>query len=92
MAPSTIARQKEWFTTLWVLEKADTKSFAYTLSRVPVARKDGDSKVLQVVAKAAAMEPVDMVELGEVETIGDPHDKVKFDEDCALLEVVKNKT
>ena len=58
MAPSTIARLKQWFHIPWVLEKSDTKSFAYMPLGAPIAGKDGDSEVLRVASKAANVEPI----------------------------------
>ena len=46
MAPSTVAKKKDWFLTPWVVEKADFKSFAHVPQRNPVAGEDGDVEVL----------------------------------------------
>jgi hypothetical protein len=47
MAPTVYARDKRWFTEPWRLERTDGKHMAYVPSQTPVAREDGDSKVMQ---------------------------------------------
>lgn len=47
MAPSSVAKKREWFVSPWKLEKADSKHLAFVPGRSPVAGEDGDSEVLR---------------------------------------------
>jgi hypothetical protein len=47
MAPSTVARNKKWFTEPWSVEKLDPKHFAYVPTKTPIPGEDGDGEVLR---------------------------------------------
>jgi hypothetical protein len=47
MAPSSVARNKKWFTEPWTVEKLDPKHFAYVPTKSPVPGEDGDCEVLR---------------------------------------------
>jgi hypothetical protein len=48
MALLSVAHEKQWFLTPWVVKKTNNKSFAYTPAATLVRGKDGNSKVLRV--------------------------------------------
>ena len=41
MVPSIVARQKKWFTTPWIVERADPFHLAYVLGKKPEPGEDG---------------------------------------------------
>jgi hypothetical protein len=61
MAPSSLAQNKKWFVTPWLVELTDAKHFAYTPGKRPVAGDDGDAEVLRDALDdaSASEDPVD---------------------------------
>ena len=47
VAPSSFARNKKWFMEPWLVEKLDTKFFAYVPTTVLVVGEDSDCEVLR---------------------------------------------
>ena len=46
-SPQCISKNKIWYEKPWVVERADSKSFAYKPTSRPVSGEDGDSEVLR---------------------------------------------
>ena len=86
MALNSFAKNKKWYTKVWLVEKLDPKHFAYVPTTTSIAREDNNYKVLkhtlvlqELVADIDAIEsnPIDAsliadLDANEVDDVLDP--------------------